>query len=164
MKTWIKRTLIAVASLSLLGGGFAAFAHRDHHGHGWRVISADDAAAFKARIIERAARRLDLDATQKASLGVLADRLREQRNAMIGDTTDPRAALQALVAGPTFDRAGALSLLTAKTDALRQGAPVVLDALADFYDGLRPEQQAKLRELMQRGGHGRWHGRDHERS
>ena len=61
------------------------------------------------------------------------------------------------MAGPTFDRAGAKSLLDAKTAALQGGSPAVIAAFGDFYDGLRPEQQAKVREFMSRGRHG-WRG------
>ena len=32
----------------------------------------------------------------------------------------------------------------------------LIAALADFYDSLKPEQQAKVRELMASRGHGRW--------
>ncbi len=50
-------------------------------------------------MVERVGSRLDLDEAQKAKLGVLADQLRAQRNALVGSTTDPRAELQSLVAG-----------------------------------------------------------------
>lgn len=167
MKTWIKRTLIGVFGAAVLFGSLAAYSHRDDHRRGWQTISEADAAAFKGRMVERAGRYLDLDEAQKARLGVLADRLREQRNALVAGTTDPRAELQALVAGPAFDRARAEALVTAKTDALRAGSPAVIAAAADFYDSLRPEQQAEVRELMARGGHrghGRhgWRGHDHD--
>lgn len=151
MKTWIKRTLIGLVGASVLLGGIAACSHRMHHGHGWHAMSEADAAGFKARVIEKAGRKLELDNAQKARLGVLVDRLREQRNALVGTTPDPRAEVQALVAGPTFDRARAEALVTAKTAALRSKAPEVIAAAADFYDSLRPEQQAELRGFMDRG-------------
>ena len=99
-----------------------------------------------------------LDEAQKAKLGVLADKLRAQRNALVGSTTDPRAELQSLVAGPTFDRAKAKSLVEAKTGAITTQSPEVIAAMADFYDSLKPEQQTKVRELMARRGHHGWRG------
>ncbi len=150
MKTWINRTLIGLGAAAVLLGGIAAFADRDHHGHRWQQMSESDAAEFKARVIEKAARKLELDAAQQSRLGVLVDRLREQRNALVGDTPDPRAALKALVAGSTFDRARAEALVVAKTDALRSKAPEVIAAAADFFDSLRPDQQQELRETMDR--------------
>ena len=155
MKTWLKRTLIGVFGASVLFGGFAAYSHRAHHGHGFAAMSDEDAARMKARLIEKAGSKLDLDAAQKAKLGTLADTLRAQRNALVGSTTDPRADLRALVAGPTFDRAKAKSLVDEKTGAISSQSPQVIAAMADFYDSLRPEQQAQVRELMDRRG-GRW--------
>jgi Spy/CpxP family protein refolding chaperone len=158
MKTWIKRTLIGVFGASVLIGGMAACSHRGHYGgYGWGAMTEEDAAKMKARMIEKAGSRLDLDDAQKAKLGVLADKLRAQRNALVGSTTDPRADLQSLVAGATFDRAKARSLIEAKTGAITTQSPEVIAAMADFYDSLRPEQQAKVREFMASRGRGWGH-------
>lgn len=157
MKTWIKRTLIGVFGATLLFGGIAAWAHR-HYGGPW---TPERVAEMKGRAVERIASKLDLDAAQKANLQLLADRLVAQREAMLAGT-DPRAAVQALVAGDSFDRAGAEALLTAKTDALRAGAPSVIAAFGDFYDGLNPTQQQTVREWIARGRHGH-HGDRGER-
>jgi Spy/CpxP family protein refolding chaperone len=83
------------------------------------------------------------------------DRLREQRNAMIGTTTDPRAELRALIGGERFDSARAQALVEQKTAVLRDGSPQTIASLAAFYDGLKPEQQSRLRELLDRR-HRRW--------
>ena len=158
MKTWLKRTLIGVFGATILVGGLAACSHRGAHGgYGWHAMNDEDAAKLKARLIEKAGSRLDLDDAQKAKLGVLADRLRAQRNALVGPTTDPRTELQSLVAGPTFDRAKAKSLVDAKTGAITAQSPEVIAAMADFYDSLKPEQQAKVREFMASRGRGWGH-------
>jgi Spy/CpxP family protein refolding chaperone len=160
MKTWIKRTLIGVFGAAVLFGSIAAYSHRDaHHSYGWHAMSAEDAGKMKARIVDKVGSRLDLDDAQKAKLGVLFDQLRVQRNALVGATTDPRAELQSLVAGASFDRSKANALIEAKTSAITTGSPEVIAAIADFYDSLNPEQQAKVRELMASRGHGRWGGR-----
>jgi len=158
MKPWLKRTLIGVFGASILFGGMAACSHRAHYGgYGWGAMNDEDAAKMKARMIEKAGSRLDLDEAQKAKLGVLADTLRAQRNALVGSTTDPRADLQSLVAGSTFDRARAKSLVEEKTGAITTQSPEVIAAMADFYDSLKPEQQAKVRELMASRGRGWGH-------
>jgi periplasmic protein CpxP/Spy len=157
MKSWLKRTLIGVFGASVLFGGLAACSHRPHHGYGGYAMSDDDAAKMKARMVEKVGIRLDLDEAQKAKLGVLADQLRAQRKALVGNTTDPRAELQSLVAGPTFDRAKAKSLVEAKTGAITAQSPEVIAAMADFYDSLKPEQQAKVREFMASRGRGWGH-------
>ncbi len=157
MKTWIKRSLIGLAAVATLSVGAAAVAHR--HG-GWHGPMNDaDLGRAKTQLVERVADRMDLDAGQRQQLDLLGEQLLVQRKALMAGT-EPRAALQALVAGNSFDRAGAEALLMAKTDALRAGAPAVIAAFGDFYDGLRPEQQTKLREQLARGRHdGRHEGR-----
>ena len=90
-----------------------------------------------------------LNDAQKAKLNVLADKMEAQRTAFIGKTADPRAEMQALVAGEKFDRTRAQTLLDEKTRAVQTSSPEVISAMADFYDSLRPEQQAKVREFAQ---------------
>jgi Spy/CpxP family protein refolding chaperone len=155
MKTWIKRTLIGLFGAGVLLGGIAACSHR-HHGWGGTQLSAEDAAKWRGRMLDRAAKELQLDDAQKQRLGVVFDRMREQRNALVGSTSDPRAELRALVVGERFDKARAQALVDEKTGALRSGSPQTIDALAEFYDSLKPEQQQKVRDFMERRGHGRW--------
>lgn len=156
MKSWLKRTLVGALGASVLFGGLAACSHRDHRPYGWHAMSEADAAKMKTKVIERVGSRLDLDDAQKAKLGVLADKLREQRNALVGSTTDPRAEIQALVAGANFDRARAKTLIDSKTQAIAGRSPELIAALADFYDSLKPEQQAQVRDFLSkaRGHHG----------
>lgn len=156
MKTWIKRTLVGLAAGIALLGTFAAFSHGRHHHHGWSTMSEADAAEFKAKMVDRVGRRLELDEAQKARLGVVADKLREQRNALVADTPDPRAEMGRLIAGERFDRERALALVQAKTGAVQTKSPELVAAFADFYDSLKPAQQAQVREFLERRGrHGR---------
>jgi periplasmic protein CpxP/Spy len=155
MKTWIKRTLIGLFGASILVGGLAACGHR-HHGWGGTPLSAEDAAKWRERLLERAGKELQLDDTQKQRLGTVFDKLREQRAALVGSTPNPRAELGALVSGERFDKARALALVDEKTNAMRSASPQTIDALAAFYDGLKPEQQQKLRDFMNKRGHGGW--------
>ncbi len=156
MKPWLRRTLIGVFGASVLFGGVAACSHRYQHGGDWQSMSEEDIAKRKAWMIDRLSSRLELDEAQRAKLGALADQLRAQRQAIFG-ATNPRSEVQALVAGPTFDRAGAMAFVTGKTQAIQSKSPELIAALGDFYDSLRPEQQQKVREFMQRGRHGWGH-------
>jgi protein CpxP len=152
MKTWIKRTLIGLAATATVLGGLAACGHNHHgYGHGWRTMSAEDATKMKTRMVDKVGSKLDLDAAQKEKLGVLADKLREQRNALVEGSADPRQELQAMMAGSTFDRAKAKALIDSKLGAVGTKSPEVVAAMADFYDSLKPEQQAKVREFMAKG-------------
>jgi len=122
------------------------------------TMSEQDAAKMKARMVEKIGKHLDLDSGQKAKLGALADKLREQQLALRGKGADPRAELQGLVAGPTFDRATATALIDAKLGAISTKSPEVVLAMGDFYDSLKPDQQAKVREFLARHGGGHHHG------
>lgn len=156
MKTWIKRTLYGVFGASLLAGGLAACGHHREGHHGMHM-DAQQSEQWRGKMVERVSSRLELNADQKQRLTVLASKLHEQRVALVGKTTDPRAEFQALVAGDKFDKAKAQAFITEKTAALNGKSPEVLAAAADFYDNLNPAQQQKVREFMQ-GGRGwrRW--------
>ena len=155
MKTWIKRTLYTLVGAGIVLGGLSACGHQ-RHGYGGSM-SAEDQAEMRGKIVERVSSKLDLNAEQKQRLGVLADKLQEQRTALIGKTTDPRADVQALVAGDKFDRTRAQTLVAEKTTAITGKSPEVINAMADFYDSLSPAQQTKVREAMQKRRHGWWH-------
>ena len=105
-------------------------------------------------MVERMSSKLDLNAEQKQRLTVLADKLHAQRLALVGDKPNPRADVQALVAGDKFDRSRAQALVTEKTAALSTQSPEVIAALGDFYDSLNAAQQQKVRDFMNRGS--RW--------
>lgn len=150
MKRWIKRTLIGLLSTSVLLGGLAAYAGSRMHGGMMSSMSDEDFGRMRGHMVERAGKELSLDDAQKQRLVALTDKLREQRNALLGDSKTPRAEMQALVSGPKFDRAAAQNLVEAKTGAIRSKSPEVIAAAADFYDSLKPEQQQKVREFMNR--------------
>lgn len=149
MKTWIKRSLIAVASATVLLGGLSACGHRSEHHGGW---SDERIGEVRGKAIERIGSKLDLNADQKAKLGVLADQMIASRKAFRGNS-DPRTDLQALIAGEKFDRTKAQQLLDQKLQAAQGNGPQILNAFGDFYDSLNPEQQKQVRErLDKRGG------------
>jgi periplasmic protein CpxP/Spy len=158
MRTWIKRTLIGVFGASVLFGGLAACSHRTHGHWGGANVSEAEQLKWRERMLDKAAGRLDLDAAQKAKLAVLAETLATQRKAVMAGTADPRAELQALVAGERFDRNRAQSFVDGKASAIRTASPAVIAATADFYDSLKPEQQQKVREMLSRGGRHGWRG------
>lgn len=154
MRPWIKRTLIGAFSATILVGGLAACGHHRHHG-GWQMSEADE-AKIRERVIGKATRELELDVAQRAKLNALADTVKAQRTALRGSGPSPRDAVSGLIAGAQFDRAKAQALVEQKTGAVRDGSPAVIAAFGDFYDALRPEQQQKVRDFLQRG-HGHRH-------
>lgn len=147
MKPWIKRTLVALFGASVIVGGLSACSSGAHR-HG--PMGAEKIAEVRGKVVDRVSRKLDLDDAQKQKLQVLADKVQAQRAAVVGKAADPRAEVQALVAGDRFDRTRAQGLLDEKTRAVQATSPEVIDALADFYDSLRAEQQQKVRDWMQK--------------
>ncbi len=152
MKPWIKRSLIVLTSATVVIGGLTACGSRGEHARGW---SDDRITEVRGKAIEKISDRLDLNADQKAKLGVLADQMIASRKAFRGNT-DPRTDLQALVAGDKFDRSKAQQMLDQKTRVLQGSGPKVLAAFGDFYDSLNSEQQQQVREKLERRGHGWW--------
>ena len=157
MKPWLKRTFVGLFGASALLGGVAACSHSHHGPGGWQAMGPEDAAKFKARATDKVADKLELNADQKARLGVLIDRMHEQRLALRG-ATDPRVDVLALIKDNSFDRWHAQDLVNAKLAAVRDKSPQVIAAMADFYDSLQPAQQQKVREFLQRGGRHFGHG------
>jgi Spy/CpxP family protein refolding chaperone len=153
MKPWIRRTLLGLFGASIALGALTACGHR-YERHGWNA-SPEEHARWRGKVLERVASKLELNGEQKAKLAVAADKLHAQRTALRG-ATDPRAEVQKLVAGEKFDRARAQALVAEKTAAVTSMSPEVIAALADFYDSLNPQQQAKVREFMERR-RGWWH-------
>lgn len=143
MKPWIQRSLMAFTGVAIAVGSLAACGHRER-----APMSAEKIAEVRGKVVNRITSKLDLNAEQQQKLNVLADKVQAQRTALIGQTTNPRGEMKALIAGEKFDRARALNLLDEKTRVVQVSSPEVINALADFYDSLNPTQQAEVRERM----------------
>jgi Spy/CpxP family protein refolding chaperone len=153
MKSWTQRTLLGLFGAFITFGALTGCSHyRDHAGWGG---TAEEQAQRRAKMVDRIAGRLDLNEAQKAKLADLAAKLQAQRAALAGQG-DPREQFRALVAGDKFDRAGAQALMSKTAAAIEARSPEVIAALADFYDSLNAQQQAKVREFMQHR-RGWWH-------
>ena len=108
MKPWLKKSLLGLFGASVVLGGLSACGHRHHDGAAWRT--RNQRRCQVARTCHRTRRKeLQLDDAQKQRLGVLFDKLREQRTALVGNTVNPRAKLGTLIKGDKFDAARAES-------------------------------------------------------
>jgi periplasmic protein CpxP/Spy len=144
----IRRILFGTFAAALLIGGLSACGH--HRDHAWGAnVTAEQFAQQRDKMVDRVAGKLDLNAEQKTLLAHVGDKMFEQRKAVIGQTTDPRAEIKSLIAGPKFDTAKAQTLVTEKTTALQAKSPETLAALAAFYDSLNPTQQQKVRDMLE---------------
>jgi len=153
MKPWIKRSLIALTSATVVIGGLTACGSRGDHARGW---SDERITEARGKMVEKISDKLELNAEQKAKLGVLADEMVASRKALRGESGDVRNELQTLIATDKFDRTKARQMLDQKTQALQSSGPKILAAFGDFYDSLNPEQQKQVREKLERRGHGWW--------
>jgi Spy/CpxP family protein refolding chaperone len=151
----MRRILFGVLGLTLIAGGLSACAH--HGDRQWgATMTTEQFADKRDKMVDRAASKLDLNAEQKKLLATVGDKMFEQRKALVGQTTDPRAEVKSLVAGPKFDAAKAQALVNEKTTVIQTKSPEVIAALAAFYDSLNPTQQQKVRDFMD-GHHGWFH-------
>lgn len=146
MNRLIRKALLGIFGSVLIIGSLGACAQRGHDG--WQS-SAAPSAEKRAQMLEMVGAKLDLDTSQKQKLGVLADKLQAQRTLLT--QSDPRAAVKALFAGDKLDQVAAKKLIDEKTAAVQAGSPEVIAAAADFFNNLRPEQQQKVRDFMERG-------------
>jgi hypothetical protein len=155
MRAWIKPFTAGLFTSAALLVGVAAWSDGDlpspmtamhHHGD-----PAQHEAMFRSMIVQQ----LSLDAAQTARLDTLMGTLHAQHDAMHGG--DFHSQLLPLVQGTAFDRAGAQTLVDGHLQHMRDAAPTVIAAVGDFYDGLRPDQQQKMRDFMaSHHGPGSW--------
>ena len=152
MKTILIILLIAAVLLGITGAVFAknkAFCQGPEGKMGW--------------MIERMGKRLDLDETQKASLSSLGDKLLTIRKSFVQDREQHREAIGEMLAAPQLDRALAESMLAEKQQTFAEHGQTLINAFADFSDGLRPEQRTTLVETINDFpfGHGPRFGHSH---
>ena len=96
MKPWIKKTLMGIFGAFIAVGALTACSS-DHHQRG--PMTAEKMAEVRGKMVDRVSSKLDLNEAQKTKLNALADQLEAQRAAFMGKTADPRAEVQAIVAG-----------------------------------------------------------------
>lgn len=180
MTPWMKRSLFVAVTVAAVGG-LAACGHgpmgAGMGGDGQSTcgpmgggrmmgmhrgpMSDADQAKMRERMVARATTELSLDAGQKAKLVTLLDTMQQQRAKVMGPRAGagqpgktPRDEFLGLMSGERFDRARAQALADEKGNAMRTAAPEVITAMGDFFDSLKPEQQAKVRDFLSRGGRG----------
>jgi len=156
MKTWIKRTLFAVAGATLVLGTLTACGYQGGHHEGQRSEhrhggwSEERITEMRGKAVDRVSRELNLSAEQRQKLDTLANEMQASRRALQGEGPAPRQALAAMLAGPTMDRQAAAQFLDQKTQVVQSRSPQVINAMGDFFDSLTPDQQAQVRAVMER--------------
>jgi len=135
MKRITKISLVLVSTL-MVAGLFSACNHRG------------DPEQRAQWMMERAAKKLELDDTQQAQLQNVSVELMNARKAMKQEFGKDREQMWAMLEEPTMNQDQILTVIRSHTDALNERAPIVVAAVAEFYDGLTAEQQAQIREFV----------------
>ena len=97
MKLWNKRSFTTLVGVTLMAGLLAACSGGRHYAGFDNQMSDVDLTARQSKMVEMASKKLDLNDAQKQRLNTLADKLREQRAALMGKTDkkiDMRADVQ----------------------------------------------------------------------
>ncbi len=98
-------------------------------------------------MVDHVSGELDLDDSQRAQLESLGTQLTETRSAM--RSGEEISSILASVDGASLDQSALNALITDKLDTARSQAPLIITSLAEFYDGLNADQQARTREKLQ---------------
>ena len=141
MKRSTKIITTVALTVGLVGG--AAAIGKKHYG------SHEKRAEYMVSYITD---ELELDSTQSQALDVLKDQMLSARETM--KARSMRDEAMNLLNAESFDRAAALDMVTAKTAAVNEQAPDLVNAMGDFLDSLSAEQKAEITEIMkERRGH-----------
>ena len=136
MKTRNKIIIATVSSIVLICGISACAHHR----------SPEDRADY---MVDKISDNLELTTPQITQLEQLKDELLASRQLMQAERNLVYAELNELISQPTLDQQRALKLVQDRTESIKQKAPQVIAALAEFYDSLNPEQQAAMRKKFE---------------
>ncbi len=147
MKKRNKIIIAAISSIVLVGGLAACGGH--HH-------SPEERANY---MLEKISDKLDLTAPQLNQLEQLKDELMNARQSMLAERDSVHTKVNELLSQPTLDQERALKLVRDQTESINQKAPQIITAFAGFYDSLTPEQQAVIRDKVQKHKEHRHHWR-----
>ena len=116
-------------------------------------------------MVEKMTKELDLNDVQQARLQVLNKEMQSTRQSMKQQFTDNHEQVLNLLDQPKLDQARVLGMIESHTRNINQRAPKLVSAMAEFYDSLSAEQQARVREHLRehQGTHGgsEHHAREH---
>ncbi len=132
-----KKKFAIIAGGVILVGTLAAYAGVKSAWHGDHM----------KYMVDHVSGELDLDDSQRAQLESLGTQLTETRSAM--RSGEEISSILASVDGASLDQSALNALITDKLDTARSQAPLIITSLAEFYDGLNADQQARTREKLQ---------------
>ncbi|MCK5902588.1 MAG: Spy/CpxP family protein refolding chaperone [Cocleimonas sp.] len=117
-----------------------------------------------AFMISRISSKLDLTPVQKQNLIVLKDTIKAQKE--LHHKSSPREEVMKLLQTPVLDEAKLLATMDERMNKIRQAAPMVVTAIANFTNSLNDKQRAEIQTMAKtfkqhRGGHFGRHFKQH---
>ncbi|NVK32746.1 MAG: periplasmic heavy metal sensor [Gammaproteobacteria bacterium] len=145
--SWGKRILVASAAVVALGGTVGAV-----KAYSWHSMEKGERVEhMRGKAKERMTKHLDLTEAQQTEFEQLTQVFATQFQLNTGGMQAWPEQIKSVVGGPTFDRAAANQFLSERLSAIATAQPEIINAAADFYDSLNPEQQAQIRERLEKG-------------
>jgi Spy/CpxP family protein refolding chaperone len=153
MNKMVHRVLRVAVLAGLVAVALSGVAHPKGEEEGGRMCHPMADQKHQERMVERISDALVLDAPQKLRLATLAQKWHAFQEAEHANTKDqtPRQSMLGLIAGDHLDQKGAQALVEQRVQVLQAQSPEVIKAAAEFFDGLRPEQQQKVRKFLAHG-------------
>lgn len=136
----IRRTIIYMTGAALLATGVLACNHGMHYG------TAEERGEW---MLQKVSKELELNEIQQSRLAEVKDEFIEVRNTMRSDREQTRANVLAMLQQPTLDRDKANAIIGQHLETINSRAPVIIDAIGNFYDSLDDAQRAELREFIE---------------
>ncbi len=106
-------------------------------------------------MLEKITDELTLNDAQSIKLEALKNTLLDTYQEVKQNRASVHQEIEALISQPTLNQTQLLELVTQKTTRINDKAPVVISAIANFYDSLDSQQQAtileKYKEHQERG-------------
>ena len=127
--------------------------------HGMRLGTAEERGQW---MVEKVSKELELDALQQANLAEVKNEFLSLRAELRDDRSQMKTEVLAMLQQPTLDREKVNVIVNKKIATIDSRSPVIIDAVADFYDSLDDAQRSELREFIQHKfehhhGHRLWH-------
>ena len=148
-----KRTMTYLAGGVLLASAVTGCRHGMHYG------TAEERGEW---MVQKVSSELELNDTQQARLAEVKDQFLDARRLMKANREQHRAEVLTMLSQPTFDRDKANAMVGQQIETVNTRAPVVINAIGNFWESLDADQRAELRAFIEdnmahhHSGH-RWH-------
>ena len=135
-----KRTMTYLAGGVLLASAVTACHHGMHYG------TAEERGEW---VVQKVSSELELNDTQQGRLAEVKDQFLDARRLMKANREQHRAEVLAMLSQPTFDRDKANAMVGQQIETVNTRAPVVIDAIGNFWESLDADQRAELRKFIE---------------